>query len=40
LTLGALVALPYRRPDLARLVFIALPVLGGLASWLAIYKPF
>ena len=32
--------LPYRRPDLARLVFIALPVLGGLAAWLAIYKPF
>jgi hypothetical protein len=37
---GALVAVPYRRPDLARLVFIALPVLGGLAAWLAIYKPF
>jgi len=39
-TMGALVAVPYRRPDLARLVFIALPVLGGLAAWLAIYKPF
>jgi len=39
-TLGALVAVPYRRPDLARLVFLALPLLGGLAAWLAIYKPF
>lgn len=40
IVVGALVAVPYRRPDLARLVFIALPVLGGLAAWLAIYKPF
>jgi hypothetical protein len=40
LTMGALLAVPYRRPDLARLVFIALPLLGGVASWLAIYKPF
>ncbi len=38
--IGGLVAVPYRRPDLARLVFISLPVLGGLAAWLAIYKPF
>ncbi len=40
LAIGALVAVPYRRPDLARLVFVALPVLGGVAAWLAIYKPF
>jgi hypothetical protein len=40
IAVGALVAVPYRRPDLSRLVFIALPVLGGLAAWLAIYKPF
>ncbi len=40
LVIGALVAVPYRRPQLARLVFLAVPVLGGLAAWLAIYKPF
>lgn len=38
--IGALVAVPYRRPDYARAVFLALPVLGGLAAWLAIFKPF
>jgi hypothetical protein len=37
---GALVAVPYRRPKLASMVFISLPVLGGLAAWLAIFKPF
>lgn len=37
---GALVAVPYRRPDLARSVFLAVPLLGGIAAWLAIYKPF
>jgi hypothetical protein len=37
--LGGLIAVPYRRPDLARAVFIAIPALGGLAAWLAIYKP-
>jgi hypothetical protein len=37
---GGLLVVPYRRPDLARLVFIAVPVLGGLAAWLAIFKPF
>jgi hypothetical protein len=39
LLLGGLIAVPYRRPDLARAVFIAIPALGGLAAWLAIYKP-
>ena len=39
-TMGALVALPYRRPDLARTVFIVLPFLGAVAAWLAISKPF
>lgn len=38
--LGALVAVPYRRPDLARPVLLALPVLALVAAWLAILKPF
>ena len=33
------VALPYRRASLARPILIALPVLAGIAAWLAIYKP-
>ena len=40
LLVGALVAVPYRRPELARAVFITIPVLGGLAAWLAVFKPF
>ena len=40
LLIGGLAAIPYRRPHLARAVFVALPVLGGLAAWLAIFKPF
>ena len=39
---GALVVamlLPYRVPALARPVLVALPVLGGLAAYMAIYKP-
>ena len=38
-TVTALPALAYRRPALARPVFLALPVLGGLAAYMAIYKP-
>lgn len=40
LVVGALAAVPYRRPDLARSVFLAVPLLGTVAAWLAIYKPF
>lgn len=40
LLLAAAVALPYRRPALARPLLLALPVLGGLAAGMAIYKPF
>jgi len=40
LVIGGLVAVPYRRPVLARLVFVTVPVLGGFAAWLAIFKPF
>ncbi|HUF28485.1 MAG TPA: hypothetical protein VMM18_16020 [Gemmatimonadaceae bacterium] len=32
--------LPYRRPGLARPLLLALPALGGLAAYMAIYKPF
>jgi hypothetical protein len=37
--LGAAAALPYRRPALARPVLLALPLLAGLAAYMAIYKP-
>lgn len=32
--------LPYRRPATAKWVLVMLPVIGGLAAWIAIYKPF
>jgi hypothetical protein len=32
--------IPRRRPALARPLLFALPVLGGLAAYMAIYKPF
>ena len=39
LLLGAAVAIPRRKPEWAGALFLLLPVLGGLASWLALYKP-
>ena len=39
LTLATIVIVPYRRPALAKPVYLALPVLGGLAAFMAIYKP-
>jgi hypothetical protein len=30
---------PYRRPALAKPLLFALPILGGLAAYMAIYKP-
>ena len=36
---GFAVLLPYRRPALARPLFLLYPVLGGLAAWAAVYKP-
>ncbi len=30
---------PYRRPALAKPLLLALPILGGLAAYMAIYKP-
>jgi hypothetical protein len=38
--MGALMALLYRRPQAARGVFLALPVLGLVAALLALTKPF
>ncbi|MEE9207718.1 MAG: hypothetical protein V3U67_04975 [Gemmatimonadota bacterium] len=40
LTLGAALSVLLRRPDKARLLWWGLPVLGGLAAWLAVAKPF
>ncbi len=36
---AAALFLPYRRPALAKPLWLALPVLGGLAAYMAIYKP-
>lgn len=38
--LGIMLAVPYRKPELARPLFFLMPVLGAIAAWLAIYKPF
>ena len=38
--LAVALMIPRRRPALARPLLLALPVLGGLAAYLAIYKPF
>lgn len=40
LILGGLVYLPYRKPQFARPAFVAVPLLGALAAYFAIYKPF
>ena len=39
-SMGALMVLPYRRPQLARAVFLAVPTLGLIAALLALTKPF
>jgi hypothetical protein len=40
LILSVIVIVPYKRPDLARPLFIATPLLAALAAYLAIFKPF
>lgn len=40
LFMGGLLTIPYRRPELAQTLWILVPVLGLLAGWLALYKPF
>ena len=34
------IALPYRKPELAKPLLILLPLLGGVAAFMAIFKPF
>lgn len=37
----AMAVLPLRRkPELASWLFLAIPLFGGIAAWLAVYKPF
>jgi hypothetical protein len=38
--LSAIVLLPYRRPALARPFVVLLPLLAGVAVYMALYKPF
>jgi hypothetical protein len=38
--LGAAVVVPRRKPEWAGGLLLLLPALGGLAAWLAIFKPF
>jgi hypothetical protein len=40
LIFGALVALPYRMPALARPLWVAIPLLAAASAYLAIFKPF
>ena len=40
LALSGLVLLPYRRPALARPFLLLLPLLAGVAVYMALYKPF
>ncbi len=37
---GAAIVLPYKVPQSAKLLMLILPLLGALATWLAIFKPF
>ena len=38
-SLSAVPLLPYRRPYMSKLLLLALPVFGGLAAYMGIYKP-
>jgi hypothetical protein len=38
--LSAIVLLPYRKPALAKPFIFVLPLLAGLAVYMALYKPF
>jgi hypothetical protein len=40
LLLGGILTLPYKKPELGKLFFWLIPLLGGVAAVLAIYKPF
>ena len=38
-TAAALLFIPYRKPALAKPIYLAVPVLVGLATYMAVYKP-
>ncbi|MEM1203110.1 MAG: hypothetical protein AAGN66_07760 [Acidobacteriota bacterium] len=38
-TLGIVLSLIHRRPELLKPLWFVIPLLGGLAAWLALYKP-
>ena len=40
IVLPVLGTMAYRKPAAAKLLLVAVPVLGGLAAWIALYKPF
>jgi hypothetical protein len=40
LAIGGLLALPYRKPESGRFLWWLGPLLGVVAGWLALYKPF
>lgn len=40
IVLSVTVLVPYRRPALARPLFLGLPLLAGVAVYMALYKPF
>jgi hypothetical protein len=40
LILGAIVVPLKRKPEWAPALWIAMPIIGGLAAWLAVMKPF
>jgi uncharacterized membrane protein SirB2 len=39
LAMGAVIALAYRGQAVAKALWVAIPLLGAVAAWLAIYKP-
>lgn len=40
LAIGGLLAVPYRKPELARAVWLGAVALGIVAAWIGLYKPF
>jgi hypothetical protein len=40
LLMGALVVIPRRKPEWGAGLLLLIPTLGGVAAWLAIFKPF
>lgn len=38
--LGAIMVMPYRKPESLMPVLVAMPLLAGLATYFALYKPF